>query len=123
MTEFEQRILSELADLRKMVEGLKSDYSIAQITFFENLPPAAIVGVDYVAFRFGCSESAVVRGRFETSRIPRLREKPIAFIKRDVDQVWQNLNMPSAEKAAKYRHDTKTSMRSMRKNNEGNKRN
>jgi hypothetical protein len=120
MTEFEQRILSELADLRKMVEGLKSDYSIAQITYFENLSPAAIVGVDYVAFRFGCSESAVVRGRFETSRIPRLREKPIAFIKRDVDRIWQNLNMPSEEKAAKYRHDTKTNMR---KNNERNKRN
>lgn len=107
MTEFEQRVLSEIADLRKLVESLRSDYSLAQMTFFENLPPAAVVGVDYVAFRFGCSEAAVVRGRFETNRIPRLRDKPIAFIKRNVDAVWLNLNQPIQEKAAKYRHDTK----------------
>ncbi len=111
MTDFEQRILTELTDLRKMVEGLKSDYSIAQITYFENLPPAAIVGTDYVAFRFNCSESAVVRGRFETNRIPRLREKPVAFIKRNVDAVWLNLNQPISEKAAKYRHDTNNKQR------------
>lgn len=107
MTDFEQRILTELADLRKMVEGLGSNYSIAQITYYENLPPAAIVGTDYVAFRFNCSESAVVRGRFETNKIPRLREKPIAFIKRNVDSVWLTLNQSVSEKAAKYRHNTK----------------
>ncbi len=111
MTDFEQRILTELADLRKMVEGLKSDYSITQITYFENLPPAAIVGTDYVAFRFSCSESAVVRGRFETNRIPRLREKPVAFIKRNVDAVWLNLNQSISEKAAKYRHETNNKQR------------
>ncbi len=110
MTDFERTVLSELADLRKMVEKLSSGYSIARITYFENLPPAAIVGVDYAAFRFGCSESAVVRGRFETSKIPRLRDKPIAFIKRDVDAILQNLNKSVPEKAAKCRHDTKTKM-------------
>lgn len=94
MTDVEQKILSELAavlsefaDLRRLVEGLRSDYSLAQLTYFENLPPAAVVGTDYVAFRFGCSEAAVVRGRFEINRIPRLRDKPIAFIKRNVDGV------------------------------------
>ncbi len=106
MTDFERKILSEIADLRKLVESLKSDFTINQITYFENLPPAAIVGTDYVAYRFGCSGSAVIRGRFGTERIPRLRNKPIAFIKRDVDAVWQNLNKPIPEKAAKYRHDT-----------------
>lgn len=87
MLEFEQRVLSELADLRQMVERLCSDFTVAQMTFFENLSPAAIVGTDYVAYRFNCSETAVVRGRFETNRIPRLREKPIAFVKRNVDAV------------------------------------
>ena len=119
MSEFEQ-ILLELAELRQIVESLRSDYSIAQITFFESLTPAAVVGVDYVAFRFHCSESAVVRGRFDTDKIPRLREKPIAFIKRNVDAVWLNLNQPVHEKAAKYRHDTKNKME---KKNERNKRN
>ena len=107
MTEFERKILTELTDLRKMVEGLSSGYSIARVTYFENLPPAAIVGTDYAAFRFSCSESAVVRGRFETNKIPRLREKPIAFIKRDVDAIWQNLNKSVPEKAAEYRHEMK----------------
>ena len=106
MTDFEQQVLSEIADLRKLVESLKSDYSLARITYFENLPPAAVVGTDYVAFRFGCSEAAVIRGRFETERIPRFRNKPVAFIKRNVDAVWLNLNQPISEKAAKYRHDT-----------------
>ena len=110
MTDFEQQVLSEIADLRKLVESLKSDYSLARITYFENLSPAAVVGTDYVAFRFGCSEAAVIRGRFETGRIPRLRDKPVAFIKRNVDAVWLNLNQPISEKAAKYRHDTKQRM-------------
>ena len=101
---FEQRVLKELADLRKMVEGLKTDYSLAQIIFYENLSPAAIVGTDYVAYRFHCSEAAVVRGRFETDKIPKLRNKPIAFIKRDVDSIWLRLNQTVPEKAAKYRH-------------------
>jgi len=111
MTKFERTVLSELADLRKMVESLKSEFTLSQITHFENLSPAAIVGTDYAAFRFGCSESAVVRGRFETNKIPRLREKPIAFIKRNVDSVWLNLNQPVSEKAVKYRHEMKNNIR------------
>lgn len=104
MTDFEQKILSELADLKKAVEGLKSDFTLNQITYFENLPAAAVVGTDYVAYRFGCNEAAVVRGRFETDKIPRLRNKPVAFIKRNVDTIWQNLNKPISVVAAEYRH-------------------
>jgi hypothetical protein len=107
MTDFERKILDELASLRAAVESLRSEFSISQITYFENLPPAAVVGADYVAYRFGCSESAVIRGRFETDKIPRLRNKPLAFVKRNVDAVWQNLNQSSSEKAAKYRHNKK----------------
>ncbi len=120
MTEFELKVLSELIDLRKTVESLKSDFSIGQITYFENLQPAAVVGVDYVAYRFGCSQSAVVRGRFETDKIRRLRNKPIAFIKRNVDAVWHNLNQTNSEKAAKLRHDTKTKIRRINENNKRN---
>ena len=108
---FEQRVLKELADLRRIVEALRTDYSFAQITYFENLSPAAVVGVDYVAFRFGCSESAVVRGRFETDKIPKLRNKPLAFIKRNVDSVWLNLNQTTQEKATKYRHNANKKIR------------
>jgi len=104
VTEFEQKVLSELSELRAAVEALRSEFSIAQISFFENLPQAAIVGVDYVSYRFGCSEPAVIRGRFETDKIPRFRNKPIAFIKRDVDEVWKNLNRSTSDRAAEFRH-------------------
>ncbi len=107
MTEFEIRILSELTELRQAVTALRSEFSIAQITYFENLDSAAVVGVDYVAFRFNCSSSAVTRGRFETDQIPRIRNKPLAFRKRDVDAVWRNLNTTVEEKAAKIRHEKK----------------
>ena len=104
MTEFEERILDELSELKRTVESLKLDFTLNQITFFENLSPDAVVGTDYVAYRFGCSESAVVRGRFETNRIPRFRNKPIKFIKRDVDAVFRELNESVKEKSARYRH-------------------
>ena len=104
MTEFEQKVLAELASLRQMVESLRSDFTISQITYFENLPPAAVVGVDYVAYKFNVSESAVVRGRFDTDRIRRLRQKPLAFIKREVDQIFMEITKPSSEVAAEYRH-------------------
>ncbi len=98
-----QMILAEITDLRKLVESFKSEYSHNQVTYYENLPPTAIVGKDYVAYRFNCSEAAVVRGRFYTDQIPRTRNKPIAFIKRNVDAVWQNLHKSPAEKAAEIR--------------------
>jgi hypothetical protein len=107
VTETEKQILEELADIKRAVADLRSDFTISQITFFENLPPAAVVGTDYVSYRFGCSQDAVVRGRFETDRIPRFRKKPVAFIKRNVDAVWQELNKPISEIAAKYRHKAK----------------
>ncbi len=120
MTEFESKILSELADLRKLVEGLRLEFSISQISYFENLPPGAVVGVDYVSYRFGCSENAVIRGRFETDKIPKLRNKPIAFLKRNVDAVWLNLNKSSSEKAAEIRHKAKNKTNRRKIKNEKN---
>lgn len=104
MTEFEAKILSELTELRTEVSALRSEFSISKLTYFESLNPSAIVGTDYVAYRFNCSESAVIRGRFETDKIPRIRQKPIAFRKRDVDAVWMNINRTAAEKAAGIRN-------------------
>lgn len=98
-----QILMAEITDIKKLVESLKSEYSLNQVTYYENLPPTAIVGKDYVAYRFNCSQEAVVRGRFDTNQIPRLRNKPIAFVKRNVDAVWQNLHKSPAEKAAEIR--------------------
>ncbi len=103
MTEFEIKLLGEIENLKQTVESIRSDFTISQITYFENLSTMAVVGVDYISYRFGCSENAVVRGRFETYKIPRLRKKPLAFIKSDVDAVWMSLNKPTSEIAAKLR--------------------
>lgn len=103
MTEFEMKLLGEIENLKQTVEAIRTDFTINQITYFENLPPMAVVGVDYVSYRFACSESAVVRGRFETYKIPRLRKKPLAFVKSDVDAIWMKLNRTVTDKAAKLR--------------------
>lgn len=97
------KLLGEIENLKQTVEAIRSDFTISQITYFENLPPMAVVGADYVSYRFMCSENAVVRGRFETYRIPRLRKKPLAFLKSDVDAIWMTLNRTITEKAAKLR--------------------
>jgi hypothetical protein len=107
MTEFERQVLAKLETLETAVNSLRSEFTISQITYFENLPSAAVVGTDYVSFRFGCSQEAAIRGRFETDKIPRLRNKPLAFIKRNVDAVWMTLNKPVSEVAAELRHKTK----------------
>lgn len=108
MSEFEQMILSELSEIKDALAALRSDFTLSQITYFENLAPDAPVGTDYVAFRFGCKEAAVIRGRFETDKIPRFRNKPLTFIKRDVDALWKELNRSVSEKAARIRDKAKS---------------
>lgn len=107
MNDFERKVIEKLNDLCQRFDALKSETTISQVSYFENLPPDAVVGSDYVAYRFGCSESAVVRGRFETKKIPRLRKKPLAFLKRNVDAVFNEINQSIEEKAAKFRHKAK----------------
>lgn len=104
-------ILKRLDTLEAALMSLRSEFSISQITYFENLSPFAVVGVDYVSYRFGCSQDAVTRGRFETDKIPRLRNKPIAFKKSDVDAIWQNLNISTSDKAAEIRHKASKKLR------------
>lgn len=107
MTDFEQKLIEEIQSLRAEMSAMRSEFALSKITYFENLPIDAVVGCDYVAYRFGTSETAVRRGRFNTGAIPRLREKPIAFLKRNVDAVFQEKTRPPKEKAAKLRHNAK----------------
>lgn len=107
MTDFEKKLLEEITSLRAEMAAMREEFSLSRITYFENLPPSAVVSTDYAAYRFGCSESAVLRGRFETYRIPRFRDKPIKFIKREVDRVFAELNRPTKEKASEIRYRAK----------------
>ena len=100
MTEFEAKMLQEIKALTQKVERLECASNINQVTYFENLRSDAIVGADYVAYRFNCSESAVIRGRFGTDQIRRIRNKPLRFIKREVDSVFREMTRPPEDKAA-----------------------
>lgn len=76
---------------------------LEQLVILTRLPGEAIVGADYVASLFNCSTNAVVRGRFDTDKIPRVRERPVGFRKMDVHRVLREVTKPVAEKANGFR--------------------
>lgn len=115
MADIQKEMLDEISALRGMLESVLSERTIGQVTFFENLPSSAVVGVDYVAYRFGVASTAVVRGRFGTDQIRRIRQKPIAFIKREVDAVFNQLHKPITETAAQYRYKVNNGTRKRKK--------
>lgn len=101
MTEFEQTLLKRIESLEKEVKRLKS-VQPAQIEYFENLPLDAVVGKEYVAWRFGCSLRAVQRGEQGTGSIRRVSNKPLKFIKREVDAAFNRKNKPVKVLAAEF---------------------
>lgn len=105
MTEIDE-IKSRLAALEEEVIFLRTANGIPS--------PDAIVGAEYVARLIDCSPEAVVRGRFGTDRIRRVREKPVGFVKREVD-AWHRQNiMPTADKAAEARRTARLVTRKKR---------
>jgi hypothetical protein len=75
----------EIRQLQERVEQLE------RLVGEVHLSDDAIVGADYVARQFGCSPEAVVRGRFGTDRIKRIRRKPLGFRKGDVHKALKQL--------------------------------
>lgn len=112
MSEFERTILERLAHLENEVKQLKSVKSIEAVEF-ERLPDSATVGKDYVAYRFLCSEEAVMRGRAGTHLLKnkRVSDKPLKFVKRDVDAAWREYTKPVPEKAAQMRSNAPAARR------------
>jgi hypothetical protein len=111
VNDFEEKIWKRLDRLESEVERLKSEKSAAdKAAQFERLSGSATVGKDYVAYRFLCSEEAVVRGRAGTSALTakRVSDKPLKWIKSDVDAAWRERTKPVAEKAAQARSKART---------------
>lgn len=111
MSNFQEQILKRIADLEETVEKLKSEKSASDLAIeFERLPDSATVGKDYVAYRFKCSEAAVVRGRAGTSSLRKklISEKPLKWIKRDVDAIFREYTKSTPEKAADERQKAKS---------------
>ena len=97
MTELEQ-IKAKLAQLEEEMIFLRAASGLPS--------PDAIVGAEYVARLIDCPPESVVRGRFGTDRLRRVREKPVGFVKREVDE-WHRRNItPKEEKAAEIRRKT-----------------
>ena len=111
MGDLRKQILGRLGDLEKRVEQLESEKLQANEALeFERLPATATVGKDYVAYRFHCSEEAVRRGRAGTHRLTpkRVSDKPLKWIKADVDAAWREHTKPTAAKAAEEIAKAKT---------------
>lgn len=107
--------MERLAHLEAEVERLKSaaPNEAERALVFERLPDSATVGKDYVAYRFGCSERAVVRGEAGTHRLKRISQRPLKFIKREVDAAFREAMRPVAEKAAEARANARPVRRSI----------
>lgn len=103
MTEFEEKILERLGFIEEELKRLTTD-NPAQA--FNELSPDAVVGKEYVAQRFGITTRAVQRGESGTDKIRRISNKPMKFIKRDVDTVWAEKTKPAKQKAAEIREKT-----------------
>lgn len=100
-TELLEKILDELQALRAEVAELRAGTANAHP--FELLSPDSIVEKDYVAWRFGCSERAVRAGEKGTDKIKRVSNKPLKFIKSDVDAVFRKINKSTKDQAEYFR--------------------
>lgn len=106
MTDFERLMLEKITAIEKSLAELKAGAELPDAQF-EALPADAVVGKDYVAWRFGCSIRAVVRGEKGTGAIPRLSRKPLTFVRRDVDAVWRDRVRSVKNVAAKVAADAR----------------
>lgn len=92
------------SDTKNILERIEQ---LERLVAETRLPDEAIVGANYVALLFDCSAEAVVRGRFGTDRIPRIREKPVGFKKSEVHRVLREMKTPVSERAAEVRSKTR----------------
>lgn len=104
MTELEETILKRLDFLEREFARLKTGGANLG-SEFEALPDSSVVGKDYVAFRFGITERAVLRGEAGTHRIRRVSKKPLKFVKSEVDAVWRQKTKAPKKKAADLREN------------------
>lgn len=110
MTEFERTIWDELTRLKREVELLKAGaWSADKAIEFDRLPRDATVGVEYIAWRFGCSINQVKRHEAGTYMIKLKSRKPIKAEKFEVDKAWREYKQPTSEKAAEIRAKAKQS--------------
>ncbi len=94
MKESEKKnLLARLAAVEAELAELKA------VNRYANLSPDTIVGKDYVANKFGCSESAVLRGRCGTAGLKPVRHKPLGYLKSQVDAFHREYTRPARELA------------------------
>lgn len=89
--ESEKHLLERLAAVEAELAELKA------VNRFANLSPHSIVGKDYVAKLFGCSESAVMRGRCGTGGLKPVRLKPLGYLKMQVDKYHRDYTRSARE--------------------------
>lgn len=107
MTEFEAKILERVAHLEAEIAALKTGNTLAAAVDYH--PDDVLVGKDYVAERFNCTTTAVLRERAGTHLL-RGKEKsfkPLMWAKRDVDAAFREFSRSPADRAAEARAKAK----------------
>lgn len=82
-------VTEQLQRMQKQIESLETEVRV--LKSFGSVPDTRTVGADYVAQLFGISEQSVVRGRFDTDKLRRVRTKPVGFVKSEVDRLHREL--------------------------------
>jgi hypothetical protein len=82
-------VTEQLQKMQKQIESLATEVRVLKA--FGHVPETRTVGADYVAHLFGISEQSVVRGRFDTDKLRRVRTKPVGFVKSEVDAIHREL--------------------------------
>lgn len=98
--------MTELDQIKSRLAALEEEVIFLRVAN-KAVSPDAIVGAEYVAALINCYPDSVVRGRFGTDELRRVREKPVGFVKKEVD-AWHKENIKTvSEKAAENRRKTK----------------
>jgi hypothetical protein len=107
------RVEEELAALKAAPRRQpKGAITSAEALEFERLPSTAVVGKRYAAYRFGCSERAVMRREAGTHLIKWSCRKPFKATKSEIDRAHREHTKPVERKAAEIRAKTNVRHRS-----------
>ena len=123
MSEFEAAILERLNRLEEELAALKGQSALdglpkgvitaAEALEFERLPATAVMGKRYAAYRFGCSERAVMRREAGTHLIKWECRKPFKATKSEIDRAHREHTKPAPIRAAELRAKSPVRRRSL----------
>lgn len=96
MTEFEEKLLDEIEQLKARINRLESG---SNVDYFESLPGDAIVGYDYFSYKTGISVRAIRQREQGTAAVKLVSNNPKKWRKSDIDS-WQKKRLENPKQRA-----------------------